>query len=1072
MKLKHLLCAGLLAIAFSALAETYPVLVNYPGDVGKQGWKMTGSEAGKIVYIPFEGYYESKGGRIEGPKFTFDKKEGETAFYQLTYTAKSRSNGYWWCDFFDKNDELLPDINSRLYIDSEWKTYTVQFPCDPRAVKGQLAFVSSKGCTVKDVSLRRISVEDAAKNCDDFYATLPQLKEAVPVNPFKYLPKTLKALQQGKKLRIVLLGDSIVNDTYCSAFTSLVMRDFPNVEFIISVRGSTGVYYYHEEKNFKDYCAKYNPDLVMIGGISNHACENYKRIQDNLEETIDRCRAIGAEVIVMTPPPSYEWRQNCQDTSWNENWACWDYAAWMKKMQYWTPMWQAYQRKACANKQVALWDMTTGPANVWAFSRKPLGWFKRDGAHNDDRGKMLIGQHLAAHFRKAKALPPVETFRAPALPIFVNDPLFSVWSRGDTLTAEETSNWTCWKEHNPDFNCSKEPEWVNARASFGLKVQIGDRAYRLMGKEPQSVAAMNEISREVRPLSTVVKFADERTELELLFQTPFMTDDLDVFSRPVSYVTVKAVQKDGVKRALTVSLTAAGEVVANDETAEVTSAPVKFGGATAVKMYRVKPDVMPCLCRPSWGALYMAVKGDAVAAANPIATPAGEQRAMLAWSVPAAARTETFAAVAYDYEGKAGEFLGQTLKGYWARDGKSFETMLGEALGDYAKLAPKMAAFDAALVKDLERIGGKKYADLAALAYRQSYGACKLFAGVNGKPYFASRENGSGSMIGTTDVFYPQFPIMLATSLDLAKATLQPVMEYVMSGKWPYDYAPHDLGLWPKMNGQYYAMGERFWGSEGKPDDTCRMPVEECGNMLICFAAIADAEQKADFALEWWPVLTKWVNYLEKFGVDPENQLCTDDFAGHLAHNANLSIKSIMAFASYARLAELKGDKAVAAKYLKLAKDCTAKWHELAKGGANGAYRLAFDREDTWSLKYNLVWDRMLGFNLFPAETAKREMVNYFRQMKDFGLPLDSRSNYTKADWIVWSACLTGDKVDFEGMIAPLWNFADKTPDRIPLTDWYWADTGRFRGFMARSVVGGFFMPAAYDADFVKRWRK
>ena len=1062
--------AAALAIGFAAVAEEYPVLVNYPGDVGKQGWHLTGSEAGKIVYIPFEGYYESKGGRIEGPKFTFDKKEGETAFYQLTYTAKSRSTGYWWCDFFDKNDQLLPDINSRLYLDNEWHTYTVQFPCDPRAVKGQLAFVASKGCTVKDVSLRRVSVETAAKWCDDFYKTLPQVKMDVPDDPFHYLPKTRKALQEGRKLRVVLLGDSIVNDTYCGCFTALVMRDFPNVEFIISVRGSTGVYYYHEAEHFEDYCAKYKPDLVMIGGISNHASTNYDVIQDNMEETIDRCRAIGAEVLVMTPPPSYEWRWSSQQTEWNENFSCWAYQKWLKNMQFWTPMWQAYQRKACANKQVALWDVTTGPANTISYSRKPLGWFKRDGAHNDDRGKQLIGQLLAAHFRKAKTLPAKPAFRAPAVPLFVNDPLFSVWARGETLTSADTTNWECWKEHNPDFNSSKEPAWIYSKAPFGIKVQIGDRGYRLCGRDPQSVAAMPQVSCEVRPLSSVYRFADDRTDLELSFQTPFLPDDLDAFSRPVSYVTVKAVQTDGVKRAVTVQVTAGGEVCSDDPCAEVASEAKSGAYGTAVRLGRVRQNPYVCAARPTWGHLWLVAPKGGIALPNMIATPAGEQRASVAWTVPAAAESETTGAVAYEYGDKAGQFLGKDLKGWWARDGKTFETMLAEAMGGFPQLAKKMAAFDARLTADLKRIGGEKYADLATLAYRQSYGACKLFQGAKGESYLCSKENGSGSMISTTDVLYPQFPLMLVTSVELAKATLRPGLDYAASGKWPYAYAPHDLGLYPCMNGQHYAMGSGHHWSGKDTDDSCRMPVEECGNMLICLAAVAKQDGNADFAAQWWPTVTKWAEYLTKFGFDPADQLCTDDFAGHLAHNANLSIKAIMGLQSYAMLAEMKGDKAAAEKFGRIAKESVPKWMEAAKGGAEGGYRLAFDREGTWSMKYNLVWDRLLGFNLFPASVAEAEMKTYRAKSLAFGLPLDSRSNYTKSDWIMWTATLTGNKADFDMLVNPLWEAVDKTTDRVPMTDWYWADTAKFRGFKARSVVGGYFMPAY--ADSIGKWRK
>lgn len=339
------------------------------------------------------------------PKLVLDKPSGTTAYYRLTFDAKSPVDGYWWVDFYDREDTLLPDVNSRLYASGGFIPYDVVVPACPEAVTAVVKFSLKKPnvAQVRDLKMRRISVDEAAAWCARTYAAGPQLVPFETAGSWERLPKTRKVLFGGKRrFDVVLLGDSLMNDSYCGLLGVQMQKAFPDVDLRvhISVRGSTGCWYYHEKEHFEECVAKYRPDLVLIGGISNCQTNRFERyranralVEEDFVETIERCKAIGAEVIVCTPPKSVEFRTSPDakelPADFNDESTAADYLQ------------LAFERRAAERTGVQLWDLNGPTCRTVALSGKPLGWFNRDAVHNDDRGKQLIAQAFGAYFREA-----------------------------------------------------------------------------------------------------------------------------------------------------------------------------------------------------------------------------------------------------------------------------------------------------------------------------------------------------------------------------------------------------------------------------------------------------------------------------------------------------------------------------------------------------------------------------------------------------------------------------------------------------------------------------------------------
>jgi hypothetical protein len=662
-----------------------------------------------------------------------------------------------------------------------------------------------------------------------------------------------------------------------------------------------------------------------------------------------------------------------------------------------------------------------------------------------------------------------QPIRPPAVPLVTADPYLSVWSCADHLTDDVTRHWT------------------KADHSLVSLIRVDGQAFRLMGNEPRDVPALPQLSVQVLPTRTIYEFENPTVHVTLTFLTPALPDDLDVLSRPLTYLTWDVRTVDQKEHAVSVYYSTSSELAVYKPDEKVTGSRPKIQGLVALQIGTVDQPVLQKKgdnMRIDWGYVYTAAPGTPVATigANeacttafvktgklPISDESGTARAV-SDGEPVEAMVFDFhnvgshtksrwAMVAYD-DVYSINYFGRKLRAYWRRGGAEATDLLLAAAKDYPQLVQKCAEFDGELMADLTKVGGEKYAQIGALAYRQCLAGNKLVADPNGQPLLFPKENTSNGCIATVDVIYPMDPQFLLFSPTLTKASLATDLNYAASPRWKFPFAPHDLGTYPRATGQVYGGGERT--------ERNQMMVEESGNMIILLAALAKVEGNADFASEYWPQVTKWANYLEEKGFDPENQLCTDDFAGHLAHNSNLSIKAIEALASYGLLCDMRGDHDSARKYHQLAVELAGKWVKAADDGNH--FRLAFDRPGTWSQKYNLVWDRLLGFNVFPADVAKNEMAFYLNHLNKYGLPLDNRKPYTKTDWSLWTATLTQTPAEFQSLISPIIDFINQTPDRVPFSDYYWTQTGRDAGMHARPVIGGVFIKMLSDGAVWKKW--
>ena len=658
----------------------------------------------------------------------------------------------------------------------------------------------------------------------------------------------------------------------------------------------------------------------------------------------------------------------------------------------------------------------------------------------------------------------MKNLRAPAVPLITIDPNFSIWSCRDHLYDDTTRHWT------------------GSRQNMLGVLTVDGFSYRFMGKvysdgvNEERVCILPQTDLRILPMRTIYTFQNSTICLTVTFMSPLLMDDLKLMSRPVSYISYHVEALDGKEHEAEIYFGLNTEISVDLMEQTVTAHTYENGaycGRGDKNVLAVSGDNR----RIDWGWLHIfAEKGytpgiDTAIALNKRFSPtkgcrddenvkiwdltrefpAGAADAYIGLTRKFSLATDIsgFVCAAYD-DIHSIMYFNKPIDAYYKKDGDTFDDVCKKALIEYSDILRRVEKAEDELLTKANAVS-EKYADIVSLAYRQAIAAHKLTWDGNGIQ-FLSKECFSNGCIGTLDVTYPSIPLFLLLNPVLVEGMLNPLFKYVDSGSWPYDFAPHDVGQYPLANGQVYSLDKKT----GKLLDKNQMPVEECGNAIICVYALCHFKNDFSYGADHLDILKKWTDYLAEYGVDPENQLCTDDFAGHLAHNCNLSAKAVMGIAAFGKLLAALGKHDESERYLDIAKEYAVKWTEMAFDGDH--YRLAFDQADTWSIKYNLVWDKIFNWNIFDSKVFDTEIAYYKNKFNAYGLPLDSRSDYTKSDWLMWSTRLSSDK-DFENKIVDtMWDMLNESPSRVPFTDWYYTSTAIQRGFQNRTVQGGLFI--------------
>ena len=606
--------------------------------------------------------------------------------------------------------------------------------------------------------------------------------------------------------------------------------------------------------------------------------------------------------------------------------------------------------------------------------------------------------------------------------------------------------------------------------------------------------AMRQVDLVVTPTRTIAVFVGAGVELELTFLQPSLPHDIVTTAREHTYVAASVRSVDGDSHRVQLYLDAATDFVVdvgpNQVIWEDVSAAVQQTLPNAHVLTMQPFNAMPFNLRgdgnkPNWANYYLATSS--VYYANSSQASAGAVRRAFLTGAPlpptdtrqprASNDDMTVSAFTFDL-GTVKEnpvevqvvflvdeqwpmwFFHQLFTPYVQHVIGDWSKQVIAALQDYGSLAQQAALYDAQVIGELTELVGPKLTTLMALIHRQVLGSTlTVWNEERQTPWVFLKEMSTGGDVSTMDVVYPAAPFYVALAPEALRLMLLPLLAYSnneTNSKYDYPWAPHHLGAWPVCD----IVSEQQE----------QMPIEESGNFILMLAAIAQRQAgQVAYLGPYRGLLETWAQYINDSLPDPEQQLCTDDFEGPSPHNANLAAKGVLGLNAYAILLRYFGENDRADAWDARAASLAQDWMRLAvdPAGELKHYKQRYDQNGTWSTKYNLIWQYILGTSAFPDEVRVTENAYYQTQAARYGIPLDNRHSYQKSDWFSWMAALAFDNATQQARIVDfLYDFANTSPSRLPFSDLFDVTNNQATGtaFSARAVMGGLYSVALTNA--------